>query len=211
MNAHSVKKRPERFFYNLTMPLNLADPKQWLSILWIVWLTFWMAAAIGVKRTRTEEPAGARIAYLIPIILAAMLLFSRAFRVGPLTQRFLPQIAWLEWAGIALTALGVAFTFWARVHIGRNWSGRVVIKEQHELIRSGPYASVRHPIYTGLLLALAGTALTIGELRAVIAFTLAALHFMQKAKREEGFMSQEFGDEYARYCTETGMLIPKVR
>jgi len=191
--------------------LNLTDPKQWLTILWIFWLLLWMVAAVRVKRTRTEEPAGARIAYLIPIILAAMLLFGRAFRVGPLSLRFLPQIAWLEWTGVALAAFGIAITFWARVHIGRNWSGRVVIKEQHELIRSGPYTLVRHPIYTGLLLALAGTALTIGELRALFAVALAAVHFVQKAKREENFMSQEFGEEYTRYRSETGMLLPRLR
>ena len=193
------------------MPLQLADPKHWINILWLFWVVLWTAVAFTAKRTRTEEPAGARILYLIPIVFAAMLIFSPAFRVGRLTHRFVPQSFALQWVGVAMTALGIAFTFWARIHIGRNWSGRVVIKEQHELIRTGPYASVRHPIYTGLLLALAGTALTIGELRAVIAFALAAVHFIQKAKREEGFMAQEFGEEYASYRQQTGMLIPKMR
>jgi len=187
------------------------DPSRWISILWTTWLVLWMVAAFSVKRTRTQEPTVARLLYLVPILLGAMLLFSPAFRVPPLTNRFLPQTLPLEWAGVALTALGIAFTFWARAHIGRNWSGRVVIKEQHELIRSGPYAFVRHPIYAGLLFALLGTALTVGEWRAPIALVLAAFHFFQKAKREEQFMSQEFGEQYARYCSETGMLLPKLR
>jgi protein-S-isoprenylcysteine O-methyltransferase Ste14 len=193
------------------MHLYFADPQHYVNILWLFWVVLWTALAFTAKRTRTEEPAGARILYLIPIVLAAMLIFSPAFRVGPLTHRFVPQSLALQWVGVAMTALGIAFTFWARIHIGRNWRSRVVIKEQHELVRTGPYASVRHPIYTGLLLALAGTALAIGELRAVLAFALAAVHFVQKAKREERFMSQEFGEEYASYRSQTGMLLPRMR
>jgi protein-S-isoprenylcysteine O-methyltransferase Ste14 len=215
MNTHSVNHaispfRPPSIIL-LTMPLQAADPEHWINILWLFWVVLWTAVAFTAKRTRTEEPAGARILYLIPIVLAAVLIFSPALRVGPLTQRFVPHSLALQWVGVAMTALGIAFTFWARVHIGRNWSGRVVIKEQHELIRTGPYASVRHPIYTGLLLAVAGTALAIGELRAVIAFALAAVHFVQKAKREERFMSREFGEEYARYRSQSGMLLPRLR
>jgi protein-S-isoprenylcysteine O-methyltransferase Ste14 len=111
---------------------------------------------------------------------------------------------------VALTALGIGFTVWARVHIGRNWSARVVIKEQHELVRSGPYALVRHPIYTGLLLAIAGTALVTGEWRGVLALALATVGFFVKAKREENILSREFGEDFELYRQQTGMLLPKV-
>ena len=195
----------------LHVNFNPADPGSWIGILWFAWALIWVLAAFTAKRTRREEPAGARLAYLIPVILAALLLFSHSFRTGPLTLRVVPASPPVEWAGVGLTALGIAFTFWARIHLGRNWSGRVVIKQEHELIRTGPYTRVRHPIYTGLLLAIFGTALAMGELRAFLALALAAVHFVRKAKREESFMSQEFGEEYAEYRSRTGMLIPKFR
>jgi len=187
------------------------DPSSWLQMLWMVWFVVWMIAAFTSKRTRTAERPLSRIVYLIPIIFGVLLLFSPEFRIGFLVARFLPPILAAQWMGVALVALGIAYTFWARAHLGRNWSGQVVIKERHELIRSGPYASVRHPLYTGLLLALFGTALVIGEVRALLALALIAYHFIRKAKREEGFMSQEFGEEYASYSSQTGMLIPRLR
>jgi protein-S-isoprenylcysteine O-methyltransferase Ste14 len=167
------------------------------------------AAAFTVKRIRTREPLLARTLYLIPVIIGVQLLFWSRLRFEVLTARFVPPNPVLEWFGVALTAFGILFTFWARFHIGRNWSGQVVIKEQHELIRSGPYARVRHPIYTGLLLAIFGTALALGEVRGLIGFVLVAYYFFGKAKREERVMSQEFGEQYAEYRRRTGMLVPR--
>jgi protein-S-isoprenylcysteine O-methyltransferase Ste14 len=186
-------------------------PLGWVNLLWGVWALVWVLSALTAKRTRTGEPAFSRLLYLIPIIVAAMLLFAPEFRVGVLVRRFAPPSPALQWTGAAFTTLGIAYTFWARIHLGRNWSGQVVIKEQHELIRTGPYSSVRHPIYTGLLLGLAGTALVIGEVRALIALALITYHFIRKARREEAFMSQEFGEEYARYRSQSGMLLPRFR
>jgi protein-S-isoprenylcysteine O-methyltransferase Ste14 len=190
---------------------NLTDPSSYIVALWIVWLLLWMLASVRVKKTRAPEPASTRIAYAIPKILTALLLFSPVFRRGVFSQRFITPSPATEWTGVAITALGIAFTLWARVHIGRNWSARVVIKEQHELVRSGPYRLVRHPIYTGLLVAIAGTALVVGEVRAVAALAFAIIGFTAKAKREEAILSGEFGDEYARYRRETGMLLPRLR
>jgi len=190
---------------------NPADPVSYIPLLWAVWAVVWVLSALTAKRTRTAESGLSRLLYLIPIIVAAMLLFSPEFRVGVMVARFAPPNPALQWIGVALTAIGIAYTFWARIHLGRNWSAQVVIKERHELIRTGPYSSVRHPIYTGLLLALAGTALVVGEVRALIALALVAFHFVRKARREEKFMSQEFGEEYARYRGESGMLLPRLR
>jgi len=182
-----------------------------MGLLWSGWVLIWLLASFTTKRTRTRESLSSRLMYGIPIVFAALLLFSPALRRSFLVTSLLPHSAALQWIGVALLALGVAFTFWARFHLGRNWSGQVVIKEQHELIRSGPYASVRHPIYTGLLLALFGTVLVVGEVRALLALLLAAVHFYRKARREEGFMTQEFGEQYASYRQQTGMLIPRIR
>ncbi len=102
------------------------------------------------------------------------------------------------------------FTVWARLHLGRNWSGTVTIKDGHELITSGPYALVRHPIYTGLLLAMLGSALALGDWRGVAAFALAAGALWRKLRVEESWMQQQFGDAYQAYSQRVAALIPFV-
>jgi protein-S-isoprenylcysteine O-methyltransferase Ste14 len=109
-----------------------------------------------------------------------------------------------------MLATGLALAVWARRHLGRNWSGIVTVKQDHELIRSGPYGLVRHPIYTGLLLAILGTAGAIGEWRGLFAFALITVGFVLKFKMEERFMSETFGEQYARYRAEVRSLIPFV-
>ena len=109
---------------------------------------------------------------------------------------------------LALAAAGLAFTVWARVHLGRNWSGSVTLKEGHELILSGPYAWVRHPIYTGLLMALLGSAVACGELRAAIGLGVVAAAFVRKLRIEERFMRESFPQQYPRYCAQVPALIP---
>ena len=115
-----------------------------------------------------------------------------------------------EWLGVLLTATGIAVAFWARWHLGTNWSGVITLKEGHELIRTGPYSSIRHPIYTGILLALLGTAITFGEVRALLAVAIAWLSFYVKARREESFLSQEFGPGFAEHKQHTGMFLPRL-
>ena len=107
-----------------------------------------------------------------------------------------------------MLAAGLGFAVWARRCLGRNWSGIVTVKQGHELIRSGPYALVRHPIYTGLLLAILGTASAIGEWRGLIAFVLITAGFVLKLRIEEDFISETFGEQYARYRAEVPALIP---
>jgi protein-S-isoprenylcysteine O-methyltransferase Ste14 len=131
--------------------------------------------------------------------------------LGPLDDRFVPALVEVGAAGWLLTALGMLFSIWARVSLGRNWSGRVVLKHGQELISTGPYALVRHPIYTGLLLALAGTALYDGRLRAVLGLGFFAIGFWLKARTEESLLEGEFGEEYGSYRTRTPMLIPSLR
>jgi protein-S-isoprenylcysteine O-methyltransferase Ste14 len=111
--------------------------------------------------------------------------------------------------GAILTAAGVAFAIWARRHIGKNWSAQVTIRQEHELIRSGPYARIRHPIYTGLLLAVAATAIAIGEYRAIVAFAVIAIGFVVKAKREEAFLATQFGPAFDEHRRQTGFFLPR--
>jgi len=116
----------------------------------------------------------------------------------------------MAWLGLAITIVGAAVGIWARRFLGEFWSARVTLKQDHRLIRSGPYRYVRHPIYTGLLVGMAGRALTIGEWRGVVAVAMILAAHSRKALREERMLAGEFGEEYARYREETGFLFPRL-
>ncbi len=122
----------------------------------------------------------------------------------------MPESVWAALAGLVLTVIGVAVAIWARVILGTNWSAVVTIKQDHQIIRRGPYAVVRHPIYSGGLLALAGTAIAFGEIRGLIGFTLIFIAWWMKSRLEESFLEGQFGADYARYKREVKGLIPFV-
>jgi protein-S-isoprenylcysteine O-methyltransferase Ste14 len=143
------------------------------------------------------------------VVFAYNLLFAQWLRIGPLRLRFVPREEWIGWAGIALTWVGVALAIWARYCLGEYWSARVTLKEGHQLIRTGPYAFVRHPIYTGMLLASTGTALVAGESRGILAIVLLLAAHSRKAAREEALLTTEFGEKYAAYQRSTGFLFPR--
>ncbi|MGA8670162.1 MAG: isoprenylcysteine carboxylmethyltransferase family protein, partial [Terracidiphilus sp.] len=103
---------------------------------------------------------------------------------------------------------GLLFAVWAREHLGRNWSRSVTIKQDHELITSGPYAVVRHPIYTGILTGFLGTAIALSQVRGFIAFVLIFLVFWIKLRMEEQWMRSQFGETYATYAHRTAALVP---
>jgi protein-S-isoprenylcysteine O-methyltransferase Ste14 len=177
---------------------------------WYVFAGYWAITALRVKRTKSAEKAADRLATLGVITVAFVLLFNHRLPLGPLRLRFLPADARIAWAGIFLTAVGVAVAIWARYCLGEYWSARVTLKEGHQLIRSGPYAYVRHPIYSGMLLAASGTALVVGEWRGVLAVALILAAHSRKAAREEALLSTEFGEEYAAYRRSTGSLLPRL-
>ena len=179
-----------------------------IPALWAAWLLYWTIAAIGAKPIRRHEEAGARLLHLIPLAVGLVLLVPHHLPVTWLTARVVPSgVIWF-WAALALVALGLAFAVAARVWLGGNWSGAVTIKQEHELIRSGPYRWVRHPIYTGLLVALLGSVLAQGELRSLIALALFIMAVHRRIKLEEAFLEQEFGDAYRQYRREVPSLIP---
>src|SRR5215471_14903892 len=177
---------------------------------WYAFMIVWGIAALKVKKDKVTESPAARLVHIAIIGFALVLLFSQTLPLGPLRQRFLPAIAWLQWLGIALTCSGTAVAIWARISLGDNWSSRVNLKQGHQLISSGPYAYMRHPIYSGLLLAVVGTAVEIGEWRGLGAIVLVAVTQSLKARREEKFMLSEFGERYAQYQKQTGFLVPKL-
>lgn len=184
--------------------MDLRSPGQWIGALWTLFGMYWLVSALKRKRTKQRETILQRLAYVLPLLAAAYLLSQPGARYGWLGARFVPYSPVVEWAGVLLTAAGVGMAFWARWHLGGNWSGAVALKEGHELIRTGPYRAIRHPIYTGILLALLGTAVTAGEVRALIAVGIAWISFYIKARREESFLAQEFGRGLRSTCSIRG-------
>ena len=178
---------------------------------WYAFSIVWLVGALWRKPAKTTEPFASRAFTMILLASAFVLLFPNQMNLGILNQHVLPQGPALEWFGIALTAAGAAIAIWARCVLGANWSGIVSLKDGHELIRSGPYAYVRHPIYTGLLLAATGTACVVDEWRGVPALVLVVLGLALKARREEQFLTAEFGEAYVWYCQSTGSLLPKIQ
>jgi len=178
--------------------------------LWAIWIVVWTVAAFGMKRTRWREPRATAIYNRGPVLLGTFLfLFPRALPAA-LTYRLVPPGPELPAIGTVLVALGLIFAFWARWHIGRNWSGTVTVKEDHALIRSGPYRWVRHPIYSGMGLALIGTALATGAAYGFIATALILAGFIVKLTVEEARMREAFPAEYGDYSRRTARLIPGV-
>jgi protein-S-isoprenylcysteine O-methyltransferase Ste14 len=178
------------------------------AVVWLAWLAYWVVAALNVKRTERRERFAPLILNRAPLVIGALLLAFERQPLHWLSSRFLPLSQAFYWIGLFMLVAGLAFAVWARRYLGRNWSGIVTVKQDHELIRSGPYALVRHPIYTGLLFAILGTAVAIGEWRGLIAFVLITAGFVIKLRTEEKFMSETFGTQYAHYRAEVPALIP---
>ena len=181
----------------------------WINALWLLFGLYWIVSAFKLKKTKKGESWSQRFRHVLPLV-AAFYLFKPRAHYGWLGARFVPGSDVVAWIGVGLTAAGVAVAIWARWHLGANWSGVVTLKEGHELIRSGPYRTMRHPIYTGILLALLGNAVALGEVRGLLAVAIAWLSFFAKARREESFLTQEFGDRFAEHSKHTGMFLPRL-
>jgi protein-S-isoprenylcysteine O-methyltransferase Ste14 len=178
--------------------------------LWIVWVIGWSLAAIGTKRTEWRELRREAVYNRVPVLLGMVLLFVPHGPLGLLTEHVVPKGAEAPFWGVVLTAVGLLFAGWARWHLGGNWSGAVTVKQDHTLITSGPYRWVRHPIYSGILAALIGTALAVGTARAFVGVGLILIGFLIKLRSEEARMRQTFPAGYDDYCRHTARLIPGV-
>jgi protein-S-isoprenylcysteine O-methyltransferase Ste14 len=184
-------------------------PSGWLLHgLWLIFAGYWALAALRVRATERREAPRSRLVHTGLWGLAGVLLFTGWLRIGPLAARFLPAHATVLAAGLVLTAVGLSLAIWARAHLGPYWSAAVSIKAGHQLVRTGPYAVVRHPIYTGLLLGIAGTAIAVGEVRGLLALGLAVASYWRKVRIEETWLLQQFGAAYEQYRREVRALIP---
>ncbi|MGA3398485.1 MAG: isoprenylcysteine carboxylmethyltransferase family protein [Acetobacteraceae bacterium] len=184
----------------------------WLiPAIWSAWGLYWCIAALTAKPVRRRESMASRLSHYIPLLLAILLLVSPRFAGTMLDARFLPWSALLFWTGTAVLLAGLFFSVAARRHLGGNWSGSVTLKQGHTLTRSGPYRFVRHPIYTGLLLAIFGSGvIALGEWRGLLALALVTAACLRKVQIEERFLLEQFGDAYARYRQEVAALVPGV-
>lgn len=181
-----------------------------LAAMWLAYIVYWWSISANVKATKRSEGATSRIVRVILLLCVMALLGLPHFPVAVLSRRFLPAGAWTFWSGAALTACGLLFSLWARHCLGQNWSVTVTVKEGHELVTSGPYALVRHPLYTGLLLALGGCALAVGEWRGLLAVALAFAVLWPKLRLEEKWMREQFGESYEVYSKRVARLVPHI-
>ncbi len=172
-----------------------------IGVGWVVFWVYWLAASVGVKagRTRWTGFAGVRVGVILVVLL---LLRARAFKghvasVDP----------WLQGIGLAGFVLGLALAVWARIYLGRNWGTPMSQKEDPELVTSGPYRMIRHPIYSGIILAMIGTTIAV-SLYWLVAVAILGAYFLYSAVAEERFMASQFPDSYPQYKRSTKMLIP---
>jgi protein-S-isoprenylcysteine O-methyltransferase Ste14 len=181
-----------------------------VGYLWSAFVVIWLVWAIGTKKTQTREGLRSRIPYVVLNIAGFYVMFSHDVAYSWMRLRILPPDPWINNLGVAITAAGLLFAIWARAYLGRNWSGTVTVKVGHQLVRSGPYRWVRHPIYSGMILAMLGTAITRGQLRGLVAVVLLWIGFTMKLRIEERFMTTTFGPEYEEYSRTTGAILPRL-
>jgi protein-S-isoprenylcysteine O-methyltransferase Ste14 len=171
------------------------------AIGWGAFWLYWLVAAFSMKRGKVPWSKELRIRALIALIVVILV------RLGVFRRHALNTDTWRSALGLGLFALGLGFAIWARVHIGRNWGSPMTQKGEPELVTSGPYHLVRHPIYSGILTAGAGTAVALSWLW-LIAVGLAGIYFLYSATVEERYLTEHFPDTYPAYRHSTKMLVP---
>jgi protein-S-isoprenylcysteine O-methyltransferase Ste14 len=179
-----------------------------IRLCWITFVIVWLAAAASTKRTVYRESTGERWRYWVVLVIGYFLLIKSSSLPYPFDRLLIPYTKSSALAGVFLCISGLGFAIWARVMLGRNWSGVITLKEGHELVERGPYRFVRHPIYTGMLAMFAGTAIAIGYLGGLLGLLLLFASFWMKLKREEDLMLKQFPEKYAAYQRRVKRIIP---
>jgi protein-S-isoprenylcysteine O-methyltransferase Ste14 len=185
----------------------------WLVLsmaVWIAWLFYWIYASRLVGRPAQTETTLSRLLHLSLMATAFCLLFMQLRRPAFLSRRWLPPGDLVGSLGVFVQTGGFMLAVWARRHLGLNWSGSVQLKASHRVVRSGPYALVRHPIYAGVLLAMFGTAMVGGRLQGLLAVPFMLAVYVRKITLEEELLLRSLGDEYGAYRRHVGALIPFV-
>jgi len=189
-------------------------PEHTIYALWCAWVLSWTLAMLWSNRTEKRASIAAELFFRILLYFGAILLFAFP---PPSNHHFAQMQLWhfgdpLNWILAAITTAGLLFTWWARVHLGTLWSDSVTTKAGHHVVDTGPYRLVRHPIYSGLILASLATAIEKGTSIAILGGVIMTLAFYTKARREERFLRAQLGENsYATYARKTAMLVPFAR
>lgn len=181
-----------------------------LKIIYAIIVLYWTISAISAKQVKSQEPFLKRfLLYWFPILVALALMGpGKWYGDSMLRKNFVEHTNTVGLIGLSLAAIGAGFALWSRIMLGKNWSLAVQQKEDHELIKTGPYKIVRHPIYSGLLLLFIGHGLIVGDYRAILAVVIVFVSFWFKLKKEEAALTDLFGDRYTQYKSETKAIIP---
>ena|SRR5258708_5018640 len=173
--------------------LFLLDKKDSIAALWILLGLYATFAILRIRGAKQRQSLFTHLPHVGAMIVAFVLLLERQAHFGPFDRRFLPDSQTWIWIGVVLTACGIALAIWARSYLGANWSATITIRADHSLVSTGPYARLRHPIYSAMLLAIAGTVLAQGDWRALLALVIAIVAWSIKARKEEAWLQGEFG------------------
>ena len=176
---------------------------------WLILLSYWIYSGMKTKMTIRKQNTVSRISHLILVISAFALIYEDRMGIGILGYRFYPHKTMMELAGLLINLAGIGFSVVARIWLGSNWSAMVTVKQDHALISSGPYTITRHPIYSGMLLAISGAAIILGEIRGLVAVGLFLIAIEIKMAMEEKFMKSTFST-YEGYIRKTKKLIPLI-
>ena len=176
---------------------------------WIIFLAYWLISAMRVKAIAERQSRWSALAHRIPLGCSYVLL-AAWYLPPPMNLSVTPHADWARAMGAIICGLGLFVTLWARWTLAGNWSSDVTFKQGHELVKTGPYRFVRHPIYTGLLIMCLGSAIEIGMLRCWLALPLMVIAFWLKLKQEERLMLRHFPDQYPTYQKQVKSLVPFV-
>ena len=182
--------------------------ESFFPVVWIAFLVYWRVKALGTKTTQRREQAASAILRLLAFLVVIVLLSTTRIPLPWLYRLLWPQGFWPFWIGAPVTIVGLLFAVCARQYLGNNWSSSVTIKQGHELITTGPYALVRHPIYTGILTGFVGTAIALSQVRGIVGFVVIFGVLWAKLGTEEDWMRSQFGETYATYSQRTAALLP---
>jgi protein-S-isoprenylcysteine O-methyltransferase len=177
---------------------------------WVLVFLFWIIAAFTSKRTVRRERDFTRLFYMLVLVTSFTIAFSNYRIFNFLDRPFLFQQVWWKIPGFFIINIGLLFAIWARITLGTNWSGTITVKEDHELITTGPYRITRNPIYTGIIVALVGNAFLYGAMKSYLAPVILFFAFLYKISREEKFMIETFGDQYRNYMQRVKRIIPLI-
>lgn len=170
-------------------------------MLWLTWLAYWVLAARGAAKGTAREPLASRALHLTSVLVVLALLFFR-----PVHCEIGGEL--VDVLGNAIVAIGLGLAASARHHLGQHWSGRIEVKSGHTVVRTGPYAWVRHPIYAGVLAGILGSAMVTREATAFVAVVVMAATYLRKIRIEEAVLVERFGAEYESYRRDVCAIVP---